>query len=201
VPSTPSQILEQIRAHYLARLRQAIEDQSSDGILHVVHEAALRDTSGELLRRGDPPAPVRVDLVTLINGQIRDGSNIESETMPGFAPLTLRWRHELPVKISPFPWNACPVQWPETVSHVASIVDWFEHWFDPEETRRPGDSGLLGVVHSIAKTPAAPGTIRLLIDLGSAPVEAFEELIEALHASGAQSAEIGSSPPTAERSA
>jgi hypothetical protein len=194
-PPTPSQILEQTRSHYLMRLRQAIEDHASSGILQMVSEAALRGPDGKLLRRGDPLAPVRVDLVTLLNDEVHDGLTIESETMPGFAPFSLRWKHQLPINISPFPWNACPVRFSGATENLAPVLEWFDHWFDEAENKAPGDDGLRGVVHSIVKTPAQPGMTRLLIDLGSAPLEAFEELVDAIHAVATDSVEIGAVAP------
>jgi hypothetical protein len=166
-------------------------DHASDGILKVVPEAALRAPDGTLLRRGNPPMPVRVDLVTLVNERVRDGLTIESETMPGFPTFSLKWKHTFPVKISPFSWNACPVRIVPARKDIALLVEWFEHWFDPDETATPGDDGLLGVVHSLASQPAQANAVYLMIDLGSAPVEAFEELIDAIHATGAEAVEIG----------
>jgi hypothetical protein len=190
-PPTPSQILEQIRSHYLTRLRQAIDDHAAEGILKMVPEAAIRGKDGDLLRRGDPPTPVRVDLITLLNEQVRDGLTIESETMPGFDPFSLRWKHELPVTINPFPWNACPVLLPVVSPDLGPLLEWFDRWFDPEDVKTPGEDELLGVVHSITKTPAQPGSTRLMIDLGSAPVDAFQEMIDAVHAMGVPSVQIG----------
>jgi hypothetical protein len=188
---TPSQILEQIRSHYLTRLRRAIADHASDGILTVVPEAALRGPDGNLPRRGNPPTPIRVDLITLVDGHVRDGLTIESETMPGFPAFSLRWKQTLPVKISPFAWNACPVRILNAGENVAHLTEWFEHWFDPDEAATPGEDGLLGVVHSMTCQPAQANSVGFLIDLGSAPVEAFEGLIDAIHAGGAESLDIG----------
>jgi len=98
------------------------------------------------------------------------------------------------VKISPFPWNACPVQFETRSENIQPILDWFDRWFDPEESKIAGDDGLFSVVHSVTKTPTQPGFIRLLVDLGSAPIEAFQEMIDALHAMGIESLEIGAAP-------
>jgi hypothetical protein len=190
-PPTPSQILEQIRSHYLARLRQAVADHASDGILTVVPEAALRGHDGKLLRRGQPPMPVRVDLITLVNEQVRDGMTIESETMPGFPPFSLRWKHQLPVDIRPFPWNACSVQITNAADNLAPLMEWFDRWFDAEETLTPGEDGLLGVIHSMTVERPTDGQARLMIDFGSAPIDAFQELIDAIFSVAAQSVEVG----------
>jgi hypothetical protein len=191
---TPSQILEQIRSHYLTRLRQGIADHAGDGIVTVVPEAALRGHDGKLLRRGTPLAPVRVDLVTLVNERVRDGMEIESETMPGFPPFSLRWKHVLPVVINPFAWNLCPVRMVQAGGGIEPITDWFEQWFDADELKTPGEDGLIGVVHSIRSLAGEAGSVHFSIDLGSAPIEAFEEMIEAMFKCEAVSAEIGTAP-------
>jgi hypothetical protein len=187
----PSQILSQTREHYVSRLRTAIDDHDSEGIVQVVAEAALRDAKGELLRRGELAVPVRVDLITLVDGQVRDGMNIDPQTMPGFEPIHLRWKHEWPITIWPFPWNAMAVILPGTDLDLTPLSTWFLNWFDPEDTRQPGDDGVLGVVHSILITPAPLGSTRLLIDLGSAPVDALLDMFDALHAMRLPSLQIG----------
>ncbi len=161
----------------------------------MVPEAALRDKDGKLLRRGTPMTPVRVDLVTLLNGQVRDGMDIESETMPGFPKFSLRWKHVLPVVISPFAWNACPVRMVQADEGIEPITEWFEEWFDADEVKTPGEDGLLGVVHSIRREPGEASVVHLSIDLGSAPIEAFEEMIEAMFNCKAESADIGTTGP------
>ncbi len=190
-PPAPSQILEQIRSHYLARLRQAVDDHASDGIVTVVSEAVLRGADGRLLRNGSPPTPVRVDLITMVNERVRDGLTIESETMPGFPPFSLRWKHELPVDIRPFPWNACKLKIANASDDLAPLNQWFDRWFDPEEKLVPGEDGLLGVIHAMTFDQPVDGARILLIDFGSAPIEAFQELIDAIFEIGARRVEVG----------
>jgi hypothetical protein len=139
---------------------------------------------------------VRVDLITLVNEHVRDGMEIESETMVGFPAFSLKWKNVMPVKVWPFPWNACAVRMMGAGVDLGRVLEWFEKWFDVDEAATSREDGLLGVVHSISSPPAAAasGLVQLMIDFGSAPIEAFEELIEAIHLSGAESVEISVVP-------
>src|SRR5438552_124128 len=101
----PSELLNQTRTDYLERLRKAVKDHASDGIITVIAEGALRDRTGNLIRKGEPPTPLRVDLVTLVNGEVRDALMVEVDVMPSFDPFILRWEDVLPVHIRPFAWN------------------------------------------------------------------------------------------------
>ena len=135
------------------------------------------------------PTPTRVDLITLVNGQVRDGLTIESDTMPSFPPMTLSWQHAMPVRIGPFPWNACDLRFTGLVSDWSPLVDSFEKEFDPEEQRTPGDDGLIGVVHTITRL----GPDHWQIDFGSAELSAFETMLDALQRCGVESVTIGKS--------
>ena len=183
----PGQLLQQIRDHYCDRLRAAIDDFVSDGIITMTSEAVLRNAAGVPVRRGEPPTPARVDLITLVNGQVRDGLTIESDTMPSFPPITLQWEHVMPVKIGPFPWNACDVQFSGDVKNWTPLAAWFEAMFDGEETKKPGDDGLIGVVHTL--TRLKPDLWQ--IDFGSSDIDAFEGMIDAMKRCGAERLLIG----------
>jgi hypothetical protein len=103
----------------------------------------------------------------------------------------------MPVRISPFPWNACPIVIPNPPGMPNELLEWFENHFDTEETETPGEDGLIGVVHSIARTGARAGSARYVIDLGSASIDAFQEMLDALHAGSVTWVEVGGAPPEA----
>ena len=187
MPMSPSQILTQIREHYCDRLRAAVKDFVSDGIITLQSECVLRRPDGSLAMRGDPPTPTRVDLITLVNGEVRDGLTIESDTMPSFPPMNLNWQHAMPVQIGPFPWNACDVRFVGAVGDWSSLVNWFDIAFDAEEEKTPGEDGLIGVVHTM--TRLAPDHWQ--IDFGSADLTAFENFLDALKQCGVADVRIG----------
>jgi hypothetical protein len=66
---------------------------------------------------------------------------------------------------------------------------WFHRWFRPDEDGT-GDS-LLGAVHFLSDPKVSEYKVGFEVDLGSAPVEAFEELLDAVEALGGRRCEIG----------
>lgn len=69
--------------------------------------------------------------------------------------------------------------------------EWFDRWFDGEDTRQPDEHGLCGVIHFLADPEHEGNATILQVDFGSAPEEAFEELLDALRDSGVTKIEIG----------
>ena len=62
-------------------------------------------------------------------------------------------------------------------------------WIDADEVREADSSGLSGVVHDLAWT-TTDGEWQLDFDLGSAPIEALEDLLASLATAGVASVEV-----------
>ena len=69
-----------------------------------------------------------------------------------------------------------------------NIARWFRRWFDLDGERRDPDAMLSGVIHSLRVKPG-----RLSVDLGTAPADAFWEMLELLERAGARNIQIGGS--------
>ena len=69
------------------------------------------------------------------------------------------------------------------------IAEWFELWFDPEDERYDPEARFGGIIHSLL---VEPGLIS--VDFGTAPVNAFWDLLELLESSGAKRAVIACTP-------
>ncbi|HET6160310.1 MAG TPA: hypothetical protein VFE34_18340 [Dongiaceae bacterium] len=68
------------------------------------------------------------------------------------------------------------------------ISSWFDRWFDPEDSRMDENADLSSVIHCL--------TIRsgvLSIDLGTAPPDAFWDILDILERGGATSIRVSSS--------
>lgn len=75
------------------------------------------------------------------------------------------------------------------------LKSWFEHWYDPEDRRKPADSGgTTDVIHSLGVYPG-----RLAVDFGSASPSAFWALVALLRDAGATRLVIGESRPQPKR--
>jgi hypothetical protein len=68
------------------------------------------------------------------------------------------------------------------------IADWFQRWFDPDDERHDPDAELSNIIHSLRVKP-----YLLEIDFGTAPMDAFWEMLELLEGAGASDIRIGGS--------
>lgn len=134
--------------------------------------STLRATSGE------------ADLVVRAgNGQM-DTRSVDSNSLLSFEPFEFRWGHSLRVRLAPFFWDSLRIRLTsEEVSRDWSPLSrWFYKWF------READDGtgerLLDAVHFLSDPELRDGETRFTLDLGSAPVPAFEQLLDAVATMG-----------------
>ena len=188
---TFGEILDAVREHYVTRLSQAIDGERARAAGHqVVNEAAYLTADGRLAREGFFSTPLRQDIFVLS----RPGRSlrVESETLLSFPLVRFEWEG-VPVTIGPFHWNDCAGRLPGVVETVAwsPLTGWFKAWFDEIDHHEPLADGLRGAVHSLSDPAFEPGAARLRVDLGSAPAEAFEHLLDALAKLQPSAIEIG----------
>jgi len=169
--------LNAIREHYVERF--ACECARLRGIHpeRIYTEAALRGSDGKLATEGESQLGTRVDVVVPSTGQFL---TVESTTVPSFSPFHVR-RASTDFTISPFQWDWCVVTLPCTPDTFAwqPILDWFHRWFDAADTRIPDERGLCGIVHFLDEPRLIDGSVSIVIDLGSAPPQAFYDLLDA----------------------
>jgi hypothetical protein len=67
-----------------------------------------------------------------------------------------------------------------------------EEWFDEHESKPADEDGLAGVLHNMTQ-PSNNAEFRTFsVDFGSAPVDAFFKLLEALASTGVREVAVGS---------
>ena len=62
-----------------------------------------------------------------------------------------------------------------------TLDNWFERWFDPDDARFDPDAAVGHIIHSVL---IEPGLVS--VDFGTAPVEAFWQLLDLLEEAGAR---------------
>jgi hypothetical protein len=82
-----------------------------------------------------------------------------------------------------FSWEALRLAFSASTFRVETLEAWLRSWLDSDELREPDASGLSGVVHDLAWTQVEDAW-QLHLDLGSAPLAAFQELLGILSAAG-----------------
>jgi hypothetical protein len=184
-------LLDEIRAQYLTEFLAALSEAESNPGSTVVAEGELVDAAGELVTEGLLDVGARADIVVIAPDGTRS-IRVDSTRAISFSPLDFRWATGLSVRLQPFQWDYCELNvFPSLQSPEGhSLAKWFRHWFEPRQTL----GSILGVPHFISD-PEENGTRqRYYIDLGTAPVQAFEELLDACIDGGATEVIIGSPP-------
>lgn len=185
------QLLDEIRDYYINRFIDAINEQSlADGVT-LTHEPAFCDSNGDVVTEGELAVPSRVDLLVISDGAASDSILIDTDGMLSFEPIAFDWpENDLNVDLHPFQWNWMQVRifGLKTNTDWAPIRDWFIGWFQEND---PADGELLGGVHWLSDPEYGEDYSQLSIDLGTAPVESFEELLDAIGEMGATRVQIG----------
>ncbi len=185
------QLLDEIRDYYVNRFIDAINEQSlADGVT-LTHEPAFCDSNGDVVIEGELEVPSRVDLLVISDGAVSDSILIDTDGILSFEPIAFDWpENDLNVDLHPFQWNWMQVRifGLKTNTDWAPIRDWFIGWFQEND---PADGELLGGVHWLSDPEYGDDYSQLSIDLGTAPVESFEELLDAIGQMGARRVQIG----------
>ncbi|MEM7526808.1 MAG: hypothetical protein AAF416_03920 [Pseudomonadota bacterium] len=212
-------VLEPVRDLAVGELLETIARTLDEG--HTVHaEPKARDRAGQVLREGRLALPSRRDLLVRHAGGSLT-REIQGPGLLQFEPITLvepdgfvcvigpfRWdsalvvleRAEAPAapacEAAPLPQGADMEAAVEAASPIAEpdwrpLRRWFLEWFQSRFSDEAPD--LDGAVHAMYGPEDVPVGWRLRIDLGSAPVEALNDLVGALAATGAARVRIGES--------
>ena len=184
-------LLDQIRTHYLDRFRDAISECEADPEFQTIIESAFHDAAGHIVREGVLNLPMRGDIFVVSGDEAINSLRIDTENMLRFSPLSFTWERHLAVRLKPFRWNWCPLELSpaRSAEELSPVVGWFNRWFEGAEGTGEQFSG---VVHFLSDPVVSNDSINLQVDLGSAPAEAFEELLDACLSAGAISVTIGS---------
>jgi hypothetical protein len=184
-------MLEDIREYYVNHFVDTVNEHTAADDATIVYEAAFCDDKGQIATEGQLDLPARGDLIVVRDGLISDSIQIDTEGMVSFEALSFDWPgNGVKVELSPFQWNWLQLRiyglQPDT--DWAPLCDWFKRWFREND---PADGELLDGIHFMSDPEDVGGCAQLAIDLGTAPIESFQELVDALGPLGADRVEIG----------
>jgi len=190
--SNLAQILEQSRALYVDAFVQRFAGYPDDVAGSMRPEALYVDSDGKPLRTGELNLPARGDLCVLTEGRVQEIARIESARSITFEPFRFVWADSLQVAMRPFHWNDCTLLIPEPVQGIdlQPLTGWAENAIDVAQSHAPNGNGL-GVVHSAVFHDKGPEGGRLELDLGTAPVDTFGELLGAMVAANVSLIALG----------
>jgi hypothetical protein len=179
-------VLERIRDLNVSALTRALVEHPD---AHV--EPAYRTDDGSLAVEGPFDLPLRADLIPDDDGVPGDSVVVTPAKALAFDPIAGKIGNA-DLIIKPFGWDYAEVSARfDSSPDARELSPWFMAWFDPEDDRPAQENGLYGVVHFMSDPEVSDSTIRFTVDFGSAPVDAFFELMEKLVKIGALRIEIG----------
>lgn len=182
-------LLDMVRQDYVDALQHAAKALAED-CDDVVAEPLLLDDAGEVATAGALNLPARLDLVGMRPNRPQR-IRVQSEGVFQFDDAIRFDFDGLEVQLSPFRWDAVDLTLDglEKTPDWAPLVAWFE-FYVAQDDDWAGEG--LGVAHSITDpVRGVDGRWRLLADLGTAPVTAFEDLLDACAACGATAVMVG----------
>lgn len=80
----------------------------------------------------------------------------------------------------PVGWNGITFACNGSTFHEVDLLNWGNRWIHDESPALGPQDGLTGVIHSVASPELVGGNIEFTVDFGSAPMEAFDELLRSL---------------------
>ncbi len=186
-------MLERTRSIYLEALRSEVDQLRRAGVTLAV-EAAIRNPDGRAARDGELQTPVRIDVIVIEDGAFAEERMVDSDRALKFETAPFTWNDSMEVRLTPFQWDWCQIRFDEKkVTSWRPLRLWYQKWFDEVSRARNGDE-FLGVVHFLSDPIPGPAGVTLSIDLGTAPIEAFTDLLYALSRLGLNAVEIGQFP-------
>ena len=186
-------LVTDIRSLYLEMLDDAIEEASEgDGVQVRVEPLLEQDAEMEAEGPLTDGLASRCDLAIFVEGELDSLQNVEAEEMYDFEPVEFSWGDDLQVVLLPFSWDNLARLIPGDADRDWSALrEWFLKWSKPNtEDAKPGEQ--VEALHRITE-PFFDGESTLItIDFGTAPVEAFEGLLDVLVQLGPGEVTLGS---------
>ncbi len=179
-------LLTQIREHYLSVLTSSLKE----------FQREFSPSAPELLLETGREAAYafrlyRIDMASNVGGETKmqevNPSAYLNFPLQSFTPFP-----GLVLTVNPIAWNGVDFTI-HTISNWDGLEDWALRWLDVDDSHPQDENGLQGVIHSVTTPEASNGSTSFSVDFGSAPVAAFEELLQLLVALGAKRVEMDSS--------
>jgi hypothetical protein len=190
---TCGETLDEIRESYLKRFSAVVHELKRSGN-RIVTEAIFRDHKGNPVEEGRLCLPLRGDVFVLSAGRVIESKRIHASVGSQFEVIEFTWEGTLEIRMLPFRWDECRVRIldPIVLEAWEPLISWFLRWFDPEDRKSADERGLCGEVHELSDPLQELFGMVVTVDFGSAPVEAFEEFLDALRDLGVRKVQLGS---------
>lgn len=181
--------LTNIRNHYLNIYLDAIahfKTQCPDGDIEALGNIAAVEGQPEIFRW------CRFDMVNQAS-QPPQIANFKPETHINFEPESLTWQRKLKVRFEPIAWSDVEFECVELNVKKSQLEEWAIRWLDPKDQRPVDNHGLGGRIHAITYPKKKVNKQVFYVDFGSAPIQAFQELLQVILLAGAKKVRVRTS--------
>ena len=107
-------------------------------------------------------------------------ANFNPATHINFEPQSMVWQKKLKVRLEPIAWNDVGFECTGLNMNKSQLAHWAERWMDPENKRPVDNHGLGGRIHAVTFPNKKVNRLEFFVDFGSAPIQAFQELLQVL---------------------
>lgn len=107
-------------------------------------------------------------------------ANFNPETHVSFAPESFTWQRKLKIRFEPLAWNDVEFECTGLNMAKSQLEHWAVRWLDPQNKRPVDNHGLGGRIHALTFPQKKVNRQVFYVDFGSAPVQAFQELLNVL---------------------
>lgn len=135
---------------------------------------------------------IRPDILYKNGDEIKICRVVKDECI-SFDPVDLQLASGAPLKLNPFQWDRLELKLVGEVTDWLPFEPWVDLWLDVEDSRSSPDMDFAGVIHQASQPVLLDGYWCLLVDMGSADLDALNELFEVLGTLGVQRIELLSS--------
>ena len=172
--------LSQVRAQYIRLFKYEIAKKRTDSSETEMFLQYIKTETGQ-----EPglAQSFRVDMAT---GSSKNGYRFDEINLGGDSAI--RFRNEeyfvdgVNVAMAPFVWNKCELVIDKRPDKP--VYSWGKRWMDMGNEEAADSGQLLYLIHSVSYLRASTIRWRVSIDFGTAPIEAFKELMTALKEQG-----------------
>jgi uncharacterized protein YtpQ (UPF0354 family) len=171
------------REKYIEGLRKVIREKKAVGEFlgaEVVLEGKAETREAQRFCADVMTGTVEKQSVVMVANEAPEGPLVGAVPIDG-----------IEASIFAYAWESCRI-WFRVASLDRQAIDgWFEQWSGGSDSRQVDEDGLSGVVHFMSPLIPDGHAFAMEVDFGSAPVEAFIELLKMLSGMGATEVRVG----------
>jgi hypothetical protein len=166
-----------VREHYIKALLASFAE------FKAAYSPSALEVMFELQRQESLPYRLfRADMAATVSGEAKL-QEVNPSTHLNFESFKLGIGVGLVAAIHPVVWNDVGIKTNVRLPG-ASIEAWAMQWLDMDDHHAQDENGLQGVIHSISRDDTGDEGTELIVDFGSAPAEALNDLIDVLRTCG-----------------